>query len=149
MDSSGVESFPAVAPKVTLDPASFLDYDGEFHDETGHSDFEQEQYRAKLFATDRQLSAKGKSIIKKYFREVRPIDLPVRYPTIALNSDEMHAILRTVADESVLSSYHMKKCLLLHATRGAPQDKKKTMLRRCATPARQLADSSGDESTFG
>ena len=102
---------------MILDTASFPDYDGDFHVESGHNDSEQEQYRAKLTDADRQL---GKSIIEKYLREVRSIDLPVGHPTIALNADKMHAILRTVADESVLSSYHMMKSLLLHATRGAP-----------------------------
>ena len=61
----------------------------------------------------------------------------------------MHAILRTVADESALSSYHMMKSLLLHATTGTPQDKKKKMPRRCPTPARHLAQSSGEEDNQG
>ena len=61
----------------------------------------------------------------------------------------MHAILRTIADESALSSYHMMKSLLLHATTGIPQDKKKKMPRRCPTPARHLAESSGEEDNQG
>ena len=61
----------------------------------------------------------------------------------------MHAVLRTVSDESVLSSYHMMKSLLLHATRGVPQDKKRPMPKQCATPARPGVYISGDESSFG
>ena len=60
----------------------------------------------------------------------------------------MHAVLRTVSDESVLSSYHMMKSLLLHAKRGVPQDKKRPMPKRFATSARPVTDSSGDESSF-
>ena len=149
MDSSGVAVFPPVAPNVILDPTSFPDFEGEFHEDSGHSDSEQEQYRVKLDGADRQLSAKGKLIIKKYFRETRPIELPRDHPVIALTADEMHAVLRTVSDESVLSFYHMMKSLLLHATRGAPQDKKRPMPKQCATPARPVTDSSGDESNFG
>ena len=148
MDSSGVAVYPPVVPSVTLDPTSFPELEGEFHEDPGHSDSEQEQYRSKLEGTDRQLSAKGKLIIKKYFRETRPIELPRDHPVIALTADEMHAVLRTVSDESVLSSYHMMKSLLLHATRGAPQDRKRPMPKRCATPARPFTDSSGDESSY-
>ena len=148
MDSSGVAAFPPAAPNVILEPTLFPEFEGEFHADSGHSDSEQEQYRAKLDGADRQLSAKGKLVIKKYFRETRPIELPRDHPVIALTADEMHAVLRTVSDESVLSSYHMMKSLLLHATRGAPQDKKRPMPKRCATPARPVTDSSGDESNF-
>ena len=71
------------------------------------------------------------------------------HPVIALTADEMHAVLRTVSDESLLSSYHMMKSLLIHATRGVPQDKKRPLPKRCATPARPDVYSSGDESSFG
>ena len=149
MDSSGVAVFPPVAPNVILDPTMFPEFEGAFHADSGHSDSEKEQYRSKVDGADRQLSAKGKLIIKKYFQETRPIELPRDHPVIALTADVMHAVLRTVSDESVLSSYHMMKSLLLHATRGVPQDKKRPMPKRCATPARPDVYSSGDESSFG
>ena len=82
-DSSGVEAFPAFPASLTIDPKAFPDFEGEFHSESGQSDAEQAQYRAKLLAEDRQLSGKGKATIKKYFQEVRPINLPVGHPTIA------------------------------------------------------------------
>ena len=149
MDSSGVAVFPPVAPNVILDPTLFPEFEGEFHTDSGHSDSEQKQYRSKLDGADRQLSAKGKLVIKKYFQKTRPIELPRDHPVIALTADETHAVLRTVSDESVFSSYHMMKSLLLHATRGVPQDKKRPMPKRCATPARPDVYSSGDESSFG
>ena len=129
LDSSGVAAFPPVSRNVTLDPGEFPDLEAEFQLEPGHSDEEQEAYRAKLESSDRQLSAKGRTIIRKYFAAATPIRLPVGHPTVAFNQEQMHAILRTVADESALSSYHMMKSLLLHATTGTPQDKKKKMPR--------------------
>ena len=145
LDSSGVAAFPPVSHNVTLDPKDFPDLEGEFHLETGNSDEEQEAYRARLESSDRQLSAKGRTIIRKYFTAATPIRLPVGHSTVAFNQEQMHAILRTVADESALSSYHMMKSLLLHASTGTSQDKKRKMPRRCPTPARHLAESSGEE----
>ena len=43
----------------------------------------------------------------------------------------------------------MMKSLLLHATSGTSQDKKRSMPRRCPTPARRPSSSSGDEGSFG
>ena len=43
----------------------------------------------------------------------------------------------------------MMKSLMLHATRGVPQVKKRPMPKRCATPARPVVHSSGDESSCG
>ena len=133
----------------------FPDLEAEFQLEPGHSDEEQKAYRAKLESSDRQLSAKGRTIIRKYFAAATPIRLPVGHPTVAFNAceqmhvEQMHVILRTVADESALSSYHLMKSRFLHATTGTPQDKKKKMPRRCPTPARHLAESSGEEDSQG
>ena len=95
LDSSGVAAFPAVSRNVTLDPGEFPDLEAEFQLEPGHSDEEQEAYRAKLESSDRQLSAKGRNIIRKYFAAATPIRLPVGHPTVAFNQEQMHAILRT------------------------------------------------------
>ena len=134
---------------MTWDSSAFPEFEGEFRDESGHSDIEQEQYRAKVARTERQLTVKGRSAIRKYFTAATPVQLPAGHTTIAFNEDQIHTILRTIADESVISSYHLMKSLLFHATRGVPQDKKRSMPRRCATPARQVYDSSGDESSIG
>ena len=149
LDSSGVAAFPPIPRSVTLDSGDFPDLETGYQLEAGHSDEEQEAYRAKLESSDRQLSAKGRTIIRKYFASATPIRLPVGHPTVAFNQEQMHAILRTVADESALSSYHMMKSLLIHATTGASQDKRKKQLRRCPTPARHFAESSGDEGVQG
>ena len=64
--SSGVEAFPAFPASLTIDPKAFPDFEGDFNSESGQSDAEQAQYRAKLLAEDRQLSGKG----KRYHKEV-------------------------------------------------------------------------------
>ena len=74
MDSSGVAVFPPVAPNVIPDPTLFPEFEGEFHRDSGHRDSEQEQYRFKLDGADRQLSAKGKLIIKNTFRKLVPLN---------------------------------------------------------------------------
>ena len=149
LDSSGVDAFPPVSATLAWDSSAFPEFEGDFRTESGHSDTEQEQYRARVATTDRHLSVKGRSVIRKYFTAATPVQLPAGHTTIAFNEDQVHTILRTIADESVISSYHMMKSLLLHATRGAPKDKKRSMPRRCPTPARRLSGSSGDESSFG
>ena len=149
LDCSGVAAFPPFSRNVTSNPEDFPDLEGEFHLESGHSDEEQEAYRARLESSDRQLSAKGRIIIRKYFTAATPIRLPVGHPTVAFNQEQMHAILRTVADESALSSYHMMKSSPLHATTGTSHNKKRKMPRRCPTPARYLAESSGEEDSQG
>ena len=127
LDSSGVDAFPPVTSSMAWDPSAFPEFEGEFRAESGHSDTEQEQYRVRVANSDRQLSVKGRSVIRKYFTAATPVQLPAGHTTIAFNEDQVHAILRTVSDESVISSYHMMKSLLLHATSGTSQDKKKSM----------------------
>ena len=134
---------------MAWDSSAFPEIEGEFRAESGHSDTVQEQYRARVATTDRQLSVKGRSVIRKYFTAATPVQLPAGHTTIAFNEDQVHTVLRTIADESVISSYHMMKSLLLHATQRAPRDKKRSMPRRCPTPARRPSGSSGDESSFG
>ena len=149
LDSSGVGVFPPISHSKTLTPCAFPEFKGEFHVESGQSSTEQEEYRAKLAGTERQLTAKKRTVIRKHFSAASPIQLSVGHPSIALNEGPMHVILRTIANESVISSYHMMKSFLLHDTSGSPRDKKRKMPRRCATPARQFADSSAEEGSIG
>ena len=145
LDSSGVVAFSPISHIVTLDPENFPDIEWELHLESGHSHEEQEAYRAKLETYERQLSAKERTIIFKFYTAATPIRLPVGHPTVAFNQEQMQAILRTVADESALSSYHMMKSLLLQALTGTSQDKKKENAQACPTPARHLTKCSGEE----
>ena len=122
LDSSGVDNFPPVTSTMAWDSTAFPEFEGEFRDESGHSDTEQEQYHAKVASTDRQLAFKGRSVIRKYFTAATPVQLPAGHSTVAFNEDQIHTLLRTIADESVIPSYHMMKSFILHATHGAPHD---------------------------
>ena len=124
LDSSGVDAFPPITSTMAWDSSAFPEFEGEIRYQTGHSDTEQEQYSAKVASSDRQLTVKGRSVIRKYLAAATPVQLPAGHATVAFNEDQVHTILRTIADESVISSYHMMKSLLLHATHGASQDKK-------------------------
>ena len=105
MDSSGVDAFPPVTTSMAWDPPAFPEFEGEFRDETGHSDTEQEQYRARVANADRQLTVRGRSVIRKYFTETAPVQLPAGHTTVAFNEDQVHTILRTIADESLILSH--------------------------------------------
>ena len=43
---------------MAWDPTAFPDFEGEFREESGHSHTEQEQHRAKVASTVRQLTSK-------------------------------------------------------------------------------------------
>ena len=116
MDSSGVDAFPPVTTTMAWDPAAFPEFEGKFQNETGHSDTEQAQYRARVANADRQLTVKGRSVIRKCLTETAHVQLPAGHTTVAFNEDQVHTIRSTIADESVISFCHMMKSLLLHAT---------------------------------
>ena len=131
-DSSGVELPTAKQGTFTFDPDLFPSCDEELQHSTGNSDAEQATYRAKVLSAERQLSPTGKEVIRKFFSE-----------------SQVHAILRTVADESVLSSFHMEKSLLVKVTEGIQLNKRpsRNIPRRSATPGPGCASSSGGESS--
>ena len=62
---------------------------------------------------------------------------------------QVHAVLRSIADESVLSSFHMMKSLLMKVNEGIPLDRRPSLNipRRSATPGPGYESSSGGEST--
>ena len=62
------------------------------------------------------------------------LELPAGHTTVAFNEDQIHTILRTIADESVISFYHMMNSLLPHATSGVPQNKKKRVCHDVVPP---------------
>ena len=66
----------------------------------------------------RQLSITGRAALRKCFTENNLNKMPVSQPVIALSEDQMHTVLRTISDESLLSSYHLMKSLLLQAADG-------------------------------
>ena len=96
----------------------------------------------------RQLSASGRVLLRKYFVEKDPIELPRGHPTIALTEGQMHTVLKTISDETILSSFHLMKSLLLQATSGKVLTKERCrhVGQSKGSPKGHLS-SSGDEST--
>ena len=87
------------------------------------------------FATPRQLSITGRAALRKCFTENNFINLPVSQPVIALSERQMHTVLRTISDESLLSSYHLMKSLLLQAADRKVISKERCRhVRRAGTP---------------
>ena len=148
-DSSGVELPTAKQGTFTFDPDLFPSCDEELQHSTGNSDAEQAAYRSKVLSAERQLSPTGKEVIRKFFTKNVLVELPAGHSTVAFSESQVHAILRTVADESVLSSFHMMKSLLVKVTEGIPLNKRpsRNIPRRSATPGPGCASSSGGESS--
>ena len=121
MDSSGVGgpvfSLNKKAPTIVNVPAQDGDTttDNEFLH--GTQGLIQEQASG-----SRQLSASGRTLLRKYFVEKDPIEIPRGHPTIALTEGQMHTVLKTISDETILSSFHLMKSLLLQATSGEGVD---------------------------
>ena len=66
----------------------------------------------------RQLSASGRTLLRKHFASKDPIVLPRSKPVIALTEGQIHTVLKTMSDETILSSFQLMKSLLLQATSG-------------------------------
>ena len=141
-ESSGV----AVDAEQARATSSFPALVGDLHSESGHSDIEQDQYR-KTLSTPRELSATGKATIRKYFSANKPIDLPIGHRTIAFSETHIHQVLRTIADERVISSFHMMKSLLLQAQSGKVTDKSGKQLKKAAATSRYRSFSTDDGET--
>ena len=136
-DSSGVElPNSAKLGTFTFDPDIFPGFDEELQHSSGNSDAEQALCRSKVLFFERQLSPTGREVIRKFFTKNVPVDLPAGHSTVAFSESQVHAILRTIADESVLSSFHMMKSLLVKVTERIPVNKRpsRNIPRRSATP---------------
>ena len=94
----------------------------------------------------RRMSVSGRTLLRRYFCEKDPIELPRGHHTIALTEDQMHTVLKTISDETILSSFHLMKSLLLQATSGKVLTKERCRhVSRSSRPV--VGHSSGDEST--
>ena len=103
---------------------------------------------SKATTTTRQLSITGRAALRKCFTENRPINIPVSQPVIALSEGQMHTVLRTISDESLLSSFHLMKSLLLQAADGKVFSKERCRhVRRAGTPGPGQQSSSEGESS--
>ena len=96
----------------------------------------------------RRMSVSGRTLLRRYFCEKDPIELPRGHHTIALTEDQMHTVLKTISDETILSSFHLMKSLLLQATSGKVLTKERCRhVSRSSRPVVGHTSSSGDEST--
>ena len=99
-----------------------------------------------------QLSANGRAVLRKCFAKAEPVTIPMGHPTVAFTEPQLHAILRTISSETVQSSVHVMKALLLHAAQGGIQKLghfRKTVQRTAATPHRVSDSSNGGTDTEG
>ena len=64
------------------------------------------------------MSVSGRSLLRKHYAVKDPIELPRGHHTIALTEGQMHTVLKTISDETILSSFHLMKSLLIQATSG-------------------------------
>ena len=94
----------------------------------------------------RQLSISGRAALRKCFTENRPIKLPTGHPVVAFSEGQIHTVLRTISDESLLSSFHLMKYLLLQAADGKVITKERCRhVRRSGTPHPDSGSSSSGE----
>ena len=80
-----------------------------------------------------QFSANGQAVLRKHFSSSAPIELPKGHNTISFSEPQIHAVLKTISDETVKSSIHAMRSLVLHAVYGAgkqtPGQFRKSMVR--------------------
>ena len=61
------------------------------------------------------LIAHGRLMLRKYFAQNSPIELPRGHTTVAFSEPQIHAVLKTLSDETVKSSLHSMRSLVLQA----------------------------------
>ena len=96
----------------------------------------------------KQFSANGQAVLRKHFSSSAPIELPKGHSTVSFSEPQIHAVLKTISDETVRSSIHAMRSLVLHAVYGAgkqtPGQFRKSMIRG-ALPIRGAPTSSGED----
>ena len=100
----------------------------------------------------KQFSANGRAELRKHFTTAPPIVLPKGHTTVSFSEFQIHAVLKTISDETVKSSIHAMRSLVMHAVYGeghqTPSQFRKGMIRG-ATPARRVSTSSEGEPESG
>ena len=96
-----------------------------------------------------ELSANGRLMLRKYFTQNTPIELPRGHTTVAFSEPQIHAVLKTISDETVKSSLHSMRSLVLqaiHGGKGQSASQLRKALIRGSIPDTSTADSSRGES---
>ena len=99
-----------------------------------------------------QLSANGRAVLRKFFAKAEPVTIPMGHPTVAFTEPQLHAILRTIFSETVQSSVHVMKALLMHAAQGGIKKLshfRKTVQRTTSASQRVSDSSDGGTDTEG
>ena len=99
-----------------------------------------------------QLSANGRAILRKFFAKAEPVTIPMGHPTVAFTEPQLHAILRNISSETVQSSVHGTKALLMHAAHRGIQRLshfRKTVQRTTSASQRMSDSSDGGTDTEG
>ena len=90
----------------------------------------------------------GRIMLRKYFTETAPIELPRGHTTVAFSEPQIHAVLKIVSDVTVKSSLHAMRSLVLQAVyggKGQTAGQFRKALIRVDTPARGLSTRSEGE----
>ena len=96
-----------------------------------------------------QLSAIGRIMLRKHFAQSAPIYLPRGHTTVAFTEPQIHAVLKTISDETIKSSLHAMRSLVLHAVHGGKghtAGQLRKALIRGSVPARAMSAISEGES---
>ena len=65
-----------------------------------------------------QFSANGRAELRNHFAQAPPIVLPKGHTIVSFSEPQIHAVLKTISDETVKSSIHAMRSLVLHAVYG-------------------------------
>ena len=100
------------------------------------SESEGRYYLTQASSASQQLSIKGRTALRKYFDTNVPMELPRGQLTIAFSKEQIHSVLRTISDETVISSFHMMKSFMFWAVQGkvTAKNQSRTLSRRAGTP---------------
>ena len=96
----------------------------------------------------KQISASGRTLLRKYFSENSPVELPNGHSTVAFSESQVDTLLRVMTEETMISSYDMVKELLEKMTLVGMQGRshtKQTPRRQISVVAGNIQRSSGDE----
>ena len=87
-------------------------------------------------------------MLRKYFAQKAPIELPRGHTTVAFSEPQIHAVLKTISDETVKSALHSMRSLVLQAVCGEKRQtagQLRKALFRGDTPNMGMTASSGGE----
>ena len=67
-----------------------------------------------------ELTGRSRAILKTYFADTKPFNLPLGHPTVAFTEAQMYHLLRVLSDETLRMSYSTMGKMVVDAVRGKP-----------------------------